>query len=147
MNLISKEYNIIQKTYKQDNLGVVPSFHSKQSRSSLTAQGVTGMSLQYCITTLYLPYIYLQVLTAAKVIQGVCPRMYLNLTINNLLSFPLYLNTSIPPPSIQVFPYLLRVQWYIPKLRGVPRSISYNGLTAPLQFKNHTSSWGHGLLR
>ena len=51
----------------------------------------------------------------------------------------------LPPPSIQIFPYLLRGLFLLPS--GVLYSNSYNGLNAPLQFKNHTSSWGHGLLR
>ena len=48
-----------------------------------------------CSTVLQL-YIYLTLylftgFNRYKVIQGVCPRMYLNLTINNFLSFPLHL--------------------------------------------------------
>ena len=128
MNLILKEISrteVIYRTQSFDTGHSIYQVHSKQSKSSLTAQGVYWYVCSTRITTLYYVSFLYRFLTATftNLIQGEVPWMYSYLIF---LSIYVYLlNTSIPPPSIQVFPYLLRGLF---QYSGVLYSNSYCGL-------------------
>ena len=109
MNLILKEYNIIQKTYKQDTLGFIPSFNSLSPQQVVQVLTYRSGSYWYVCstrinTTLY--YVSLQVLTAtSKVNSRRSSKDVSYLTIPfNLLLILIYFKYILPPPSKLTLP-------------------------------------------